>query len=443
MDDILNSTSEGIWIWDAFGRVIAVNRCAQRIGGVQEKTLIGKCYIELIREGLYDRSVAHDIFRSKKRAVTRAESLRTGLQTLNSGTPHVNDRGDIVRIVVKEQVVSGFDSGEAEVKVRRFQDPFESPNVVEVGNHEVVARSAAYRALLKRSFKLADTGVSRILILGESGTGKGLLAKLIHERSERKDSPFVQLNCAAVPENLLESELFGYDGGAFTSARAKGKEGLFEAADGGTLFLDEIGVLPLSLQAKLLKYLDDFQVTRLGSTKVKKVDCTVLAATNVDLKALVKKGCFREDLYYRINGFTVTIPSLKDRPEDIPGLLEHYVEKYNREYGLCRYPSPRLLDQLCSYPFPGNVRELKNIARQIVVLSESDLLDDSMGLLNLRPSSKGSADFKGKMMDYEKKLLKEAIAMHRTTRDVGRYLGIDQSSVVRKMKKFGLSMKSR
>ncbi|VFQ46515.1 pas fold [Desulfoluna butyratoxydans] len=445
MEDILHSSSDGIWIWDAFGRVIAVNKKAEELGGIRADSLIGRCYIELIQNGLYDRSVAHDIFRSRSQGVTQAASLRTGVRTINTGTPYVNDRGEIVRIVVKEKEISHLSDEAALSEVNRiragFGESFEDPGVVSLGRYEVVAKSPLYRRLLKRSFKLADAGVSRLLVLGESGTGKGLLARLIHEKSRRREHPFVQLNCAAVPENLLESELFGYDGGAFTSARAQGKEGLFEAAHGGTLFLDEIGTLPLPLQAKLLKYLDDFEVTRLGSTRVQKVDCTVVAATNCDLKTLVKQGCFREDLYYRLNGFSLTIPSLRQRPEDIAGLLDHYIERYNRQYRLCRYPSQCLLDQLYDYPFPGNVRELKNIARQIVVLGECDLQQGSPWVLK-GPERSGDSpkDLKGKMDAYEKEILRQAVDMHRTTREVGDYLGIDQSSVVRKLQKHGLSM---
>lgn len=448
MEDILNSSSDGIWIWDAFGRVIAVNKKAEEYGGIHRDALIGRCYLELIQDGLYDRSVAHDIFRSRRQGVAQAASLRTGVRTVNTGTPYVNDRGEIVRIVVKEQAITGLSEDDACLAVERiragFGNAFDDPGVVSLGRYEVVARSPLYRHLLKRSFKLADAGVSRILVLGESGTGKGLLARLIHEKSRRKEHPFVQLNCAAVPENLLESELFGYDGGAFTSARTQGKKGLFEAADGGTLFLDEIGTLPLSLQAKLLKYLDDFEVTRLGSTRVQKVDCTVVAATNSDLNVLVKEGRFRDDLYYRLNGFSLSIPALRERHEDIAGLLDHYIERYNREYQLYRYPSQQLLDRLYAYPFPGNVRELKNIARQIVVLGESELLDGAfLCPMGPHPSEASQTDLKGKMDAYEKKLLREAASMHRTTREVGEYLGIDQSSVVRKLKKHGLKMHGR
>ncbi|MBI9089074.1 MAG: sigma 54-interacting transcriptional regulator [Desulfobacterium sp.] len=444
MDQILNSSPDGIWIWDGFGRVIAVNKTAEKYGAVKEEALIGKSYLELIREGIYDRSVAHNIFKTKKTAVVQAESMRTGIVTMNTGTPHVDHRGEIFRIVVKEQNISHLSPGQTQGIQAEFEGEFNDPAMVRIGPHEVVARNHRYRQTLGTIFKLAGSGVSKILVLGESGTGKGLLARLMHEKSPRRDNAFVQLNCAAVPENLLEAELFGYEGGAFTGAKKQGKAGLFEIAHGGTLFLDEIGELPLPLQAKLLKYLDDFQIMRLCSTRAKKVDCTMIAATNCDLKALVEKGRFREDLLYRINAFTVRIPPLKERPEDIFGLVTHFLEKYNKQYGQHRCISPLLVEQLQAYPFPGNVRELKNIMKRVVVLGETNALDEgSCNLAGHAPTKAAALFLKEQMLDFEKKILIKAMSMHTTTRAMGEHLGIDQSSVVRKLKKHGLTPRKK
>ena len=443
MGSILNSTPHGIWVWDGFGRVIAVNKMAETYGAVHEKALIGKCYLQLIRDGLYDRSVAHEIFRTKRPAVIRSKSLRTGLVTRNFGTPHVDERGEVYRIVVTETRVdqAGGDACffDDEKVGAGLKEAFLDPESVRVGSYEVVARSDRYRNTLKKSFSLAEKGVSRILILGESGSGKGLLARLIHEKSPRSSHAFVQINCAAVPENLLEAELFGYEGGAFTGARSQGKAGLLEKADGGTIFLDEIGEMPLSLQAKLLKYLDDFQVTRLGGTREQKVDCTLVAATNCDLAALVKAGRFREDLFYRINAFTVTIPPLRERPEDIPGLLDHYLSTYNQRFGTRYRMSPLLTEQLQLYRFPGNVRELKNITKRVVVLGEAEALDESLGAFLTQKSAPAEPqNLKGKILAFERGILKKALGEYPTTRALAQHLGIDQSSVVRKLKKHGL-----
>ncbi|MEJ2731939.1 MAG: sigma 54-interacting transcriptional regulator, partial [Deltaproteobacteria bacterium] len=189
---------------------------------------------------------------------------------------------------------------------------------------------------------------SNILILGETGTGKGLLAKLIHQFSHRKKKPFIQINCAALPETLLEAELFGYEKGAFTGAREHGKIGLFELAHEGTLFLDEIGDLPLAVQAKLLKYLDDHEIMRLGVIKPKPVDCTIIAATNRNLEASSRQRKFRQDLFFRLNTFVIQTPPLRERPDDIFELVNHLLAKYNRHYVLRRRISPGAMEQIKS-----------------------------------------------------------------------------------------------
>jgi transcriptional regulator with PAS, ATPase and Fis domain len=223
--------------------------------------------------------------------------------------------------------------------------------------------------------KLAKVGASHILITGESGTGKGFLAKFIHKKSAHASQPFVQINCAAVPENLLEAELFGYEKGAFTGAGDKGKAGLIELAHGGTLFLDEIGDMPMRLQVKLLKYLDDHEVMRLGSVKARKIDCVIVSATNQNLDELAEQKRFRQDLFFRLNNFQIHIPPLRERTEDIFELVQFYIHKYNKEYKRRKRVSAQGIETMQSYPFPGNVRELKSICKQAVLMSEETLLD--------------------------------------------------------------------
>jgi len=217
--------------------------------------------------------------------------------------------------------------------------------------------------------------VSNILIQGESGTGKGLLAKLIHKSGSRSGKPFIQINCAALPENLLEAELFGYEKGAFTGAHQKGKLGLFELAQGGTLLLDEIGDLPYPMQAKLLKCLEDHEIMHLGGLKPIRIDCIVIAATNQNLEELVVEDRFRKDLFYRLNTFNFRIPPLRERPEDIFELANAFLVKYNRAYGQDKRLSYRAIEALESYAFPGNVRELKNLVKKSVVLADEQRID--------------------------------------------------------------------
>lgn len=241
------------------------------------------------------------------------------------------------------------------------------------GFSNIIAKSAAMQAIFKVITKIADFKTS-ILITGESGTGKELIAKAIHANSNRKDMPMIDVNCGGIPETLLESELFGHAKGAFTDAY-KSKKGLFEEADGGTLFLDEMGELPLSLQVKLLRALQEDEIRPLGDSKTVHVDVRIITATARVLGEMVNKGKFREDLFYRINVLTIHVPPLRDRKEDIPLLAEHFVHKYNTRLGLqIKEVEQDCLQLLVNYCWPGNVRQLENVIERSMVLSESDTL---------------------------------------------------------------------
>ncbi len=234
--------------------------------------------------------------------------------------------------------------------------------------HGIIGVSESVRNLIEVIRKVASTD-STVLITGESGTGKSLIAKAIHFLSDRRDRPFVTINCAAIPETLLEAELFGYEKGAFTGATSS-RKGKFELANGGTVFLDEIGDMPLYLQAKILRVIQEKEIERLGGEKVIKVDVRIIAATNRDLESLVKEGKFREDLYYRLNVIPIHVPPLRERKEDIPLLVEHFLEKFNEKYGKKVRIAPEAMEPLMEYDWPGNVRELENTVERLVVMNE-------------------------------------------------------------------------
>ncbi|HVN83278.1 MAG TPA: sigma-54 dependent transcriptional regulator [Candidatus Binatia bacterium] len=238
----------------------------------------------------------------------------------------------------------------------------------------IVGESEKMKQVLNRLEKIAESEASTVLVRGENGTGKDLFARAIHYRSRRADGPFLDLSCTAMPETLLESELFGYEKGAFTDAKAM-KRGLLELADGGSLFLDEVGDMPLVSQAKFLKVIENKQFKRLGGTVDLRVDIRIIAATNVDLEAAVRTGRFREDLFYRLNVIPITLPPLRQRVEDIPLLLQHYVGKYNAEFRKnFRSVDPEALRLLVAYAWPGNVRELRNLVERILILEKGDTL---------------------------------------------------------------------
>lgn len=234
----------------------------------------------------------------------------------------------------------------------------------------IVGESAAMVEVQRQMEKVSPTKAT-VLLLGESGVGKTLIAQIIHELSERKGHPFIKINCASIPENLLESELFGYEKGAFTGASGT-RPGRFEEADSGTIFLDEIGELPMGLQAKLLRVLQDKELERLGSNRTRTVDVRILAATNRDLSSLVEEGNFRLDLYYRLNVFPLRVPPLRERKEDITGLLNHFLRKMSDDYGRVIHLTAPALDSLIRYDWPGNVREMQNLVERMVIMSDAD-----------------------------------------------------------------------
>lgn len=235
----------------------------------------------------------------------------------------------------------------------------------------IIGEHPSFKSVIKTVLKIANFD-STVLISGESGTGKELIAKLIHKISSRKDKPFIPINCAAIPENLIESELFGYEKGAFTGATAK-KSGLFQAGDGGTIFLDEISEMPLSTQAKLLRFLQNKEILPVGSTSSVKVDVRILSATNKNLEEEIKKGRFRADLYYRLNIFYIKLPSLRERSSDIPLLVNYFLDKYKYlAGGSIKYLNKEALKTLLDYPFYGNIRELESIIQKAIINSDSD-----------------------------------------------------------------------
>ena len=446
---IFESSSDGIWVCDGSGKVISINSASERLNGVERRHIIGKHVSDIMGEGLFDRSVTLEVLETL-RPVSLIQSIhKTSKSLLVTGTPVLDAAGNLSMVVVNERDITQLNLIRDQLEQSRmvsekYREELAELSVLELEKQDIIAENPSMRKVITAAFKLANLDASNILVLGESGTGKGLLAKFIHKNGKRCKKPFVQINCAALPESLLEAELFGYERGAFTGARTGGKAGLFELAQEGTLFLDEIGDLPLYLQAKLLKYLDDFQVLRLGSLKPIKVDCAVIAATNQDLEKLVAKGRFRGDLYYRLNTFTIRIPPLRERSEDIFELVHYFLQKYNRSLGVKKKISPAAFDLLLSYSFPGNVRELQSMIKRVVFLSDKDVLDESLteivggGRQEVTDGGPGRLGLPGAVMDAEKATLERAISLCRTTRDLARHLGVSQPTVVRKLRKHGL-----
>jgi PAS domain S-box-containing protein/TyrR family helix-turn-helix protein len=456
LNAIIQSSSDGIWVCDGEARVTTVNKASEKLNGIKAEDVVGKYVADIMASGLFDRSVTLEVLKTGRQVSIVQQIKATGRTLLVTGTPVFDESGTIFLVVVNERDMTQLGAireqlEQSRMETEKYREELAELSVLELQKQEIIAENANMRHLLRTALKLAHLEASNILILGESGTGKGLLAKFIHKNGHRGKKPLVQINCAALPESLLEAELFGYEKGAFTGAREQGKAGLFELAQGGTLFLDEIGDLPLTVQAKLLKYLDDHEVMRLGSLKPRKIDCTVIAATNRDLENLSKNRLFRQDLYYRLNTFTIRIPPLRERTEDVFELTSHFLQKYNKTYKVRKRISPAALEALQSYSFPGNVRELKSILKKAMIMSDKELLDDliigclgsgadeAAGLRDARDRQKSLLDEVGRT---ERDMLEKAMRQCTSTRELAKHLGISQPTVVRKLRKYGLSSPS-
>lgn len=452
LQTIFDSSSDGLWVCDGQGKVLSINKASEHLNGIKAREVIGFTVFQLLEKKVFDNSVTTRVIESGKRETVTQYISKTNRSLLSTGTPAVDEEGNIVLIVVNERDMTELNSLRHQIeenqKVKeKYEEELSELSLLELERNTIIAESSRMRQVLQMALKLSRLGASNILILGESGTGKGLLAKLIHRNSKRHRKPFVEINCAALPENLLEAELFGYEPGAFTGADRKGRVGLFEMARGGTVFLDEMGDMPLALQSKILKYFDNQEIRRVGGRESKKVNCTVISATNQDLSRLVREKRFREDLYYRLSSFIVEVPPLRKRRDDIAGFVRFYLNAFNTQYGCKKTISPATIGLMQNYTFPGNIRELKSIMENAVVVCDTDRIDDF-----IRSSvfeSDGSAkEREGKAVDgdpiglterieeLEHRLLREARKKFRTTRAMAEALGISQPSVVRKLRKY-------
>jgi transcriptional regulator with PAS, ATPase and Fis domain len=333
---------------------------------------------------------------------------------------------------------------------QRYVSELEQIRLQQLKMDDLVAKSATMQRVVEMAARIATVD-STVLIMGESGVGKEVITNKIHALSRRKNQPFIKINCGAIPENLLESELFGYAGGAFTGAKKDGKPGMFELASTGTLFLDEIGELPLGLQVKLLRVLQEKSLTRVGGVKPIPIDVRVIAATNKDLPVLVKMGAFRDDLYYRLNVFGIQIPPLRQRREDIPPLLYEMLRKVNLQYNLQKKFAPAAVERLVNYDWPGNVREMENLVERLVVLVNEPYIEPFHlpEVMQVKHETIGGeteavvlnrvVPYKQAIEELEALLLERALGEHGSTRKVARILEVNQSTIVRKMKQYQIA----
>lgn len=435
---ILDSINDGIWVIDSNGITVYVNKALERLSGLVGKDVIGKHVTAPMLDGNFTSCVTLSALEEKK-AVTLFDDYSTGKRCLNTSTPIFDDQGNIWRVVASIRDMSELEAlqtqlAEVEMEARLYKDKLE--RMGQANPSGFIGKGNTMRKCLGELEKAAKVP-SVVLILGDTGTGKTLAASMIHQKSPRSQGPFVTVNCAAIPQNLLEAELFGYEKGAFTGASHDGKKGFFELADKGTLFFDEIGELPLSMQAKLLHVLDSYSFHRVGGVKNIKVDVRILAATNRPLDKLVQAGEFRADLYYRLRVLSVNIPSLREHPEDIAIMAVHFLSEACKLHGTNKFFDPKVLDFFVMHTWPGNVRELRATVEFLAAMTEGNVIR----LRDLPPHLySGSAkegeeqpqSLKVAIESLEYKMIKEALVKTGSTYKAAALLGVSQSTVVRK-----------
>ncbi|MBN1124714.1 MAG: sigma 54-interacting transcriptional regulator [Sedimentisphaerales bacterium] len=431
---ILDSISEGVFTVDLDWRITSFNRAAEEITGISRKEATGKYCREVLRADVCETGC------------TLSETMQTGKPIMNKAVQIINAQGKRRAIAISTALFK-----DSKGKIIGGVETFRDMSMVEQLRKEIKGRYT-YEDMISQSHKMQNLFAilpnvaesnTTILIEGQSGTGKELFARAIHNLSFRKDNPFIAVNCSALPDTLLESELFGYKAGAFTDAK-KDKPGRFALAQGGTIFLDEIGDISASVQVKLLRVLQDKTYEPVGGVSPVKADVRIITATNKKLEQLVKESIFRDDLYYRINVMKLELPPLKDRKEDIPLLIEHFISRFNRLHNknICCVTN-EVTAALLAYDFPGNIRELENIIEHCFVLCEGEIIEikhlpSSVCSLLKTEMVQDAAPATIKQMEIL--LIQQALKRSKGNKTAAaKQLGIDKSTLFRKMKSFDIS----
>ena len=466
--DFINSYT-GLYVANPEADTIRVNPAYEKIAFLSENDLVGRNLAELVEKGYFSKSVTLSLLDGmKEREMTRQtffQSLSCGKDVLVTGKPVFTEKNKLSFIVtfVQDLLVLDVIARKCREYDQRISIPVTAPDVgpsvsrcrerrspdnglVRFDKLPFVARAPLTISSFKQVARAAAYD-SPILLTGETGVGKDVMAKYIHLLSSRRGKvPFINVNCSAIPGDLLESELFGYEAGAFSGARRGGKEGLFAAANGGIIFLNEISEIPRGLQAKLLTALDDGEVRPLGSSRTRKVRARIICATNRDLQQCIESGTFRSDLYYRIKVLTIRMGPLRERKEDILPLVKHFMTRLSDEYGLTRFLSPEVQEILLEYQWPGNVRELRNVVEQLMIYSMSpqvcvgDLPDDLLAVSAREPFEQilqmdPGQTLKTAVLKFEQYCIRETLKEYPKTSDAAKYLGIDPTTLSRKLKK--------
>jgi PAS domain S-box-containing protein len=451
-DAIIDSSSDGLFVCDGSGRILRVNPASARINNAPIEKLVGRDYLDAANDGyLILPSAALEAI-DRREQVSLLQENRHGRKLISTATPVFDDAGELIRVVVSERDITETDRLQRQLEEQQALGDRFRHQVLELqqellADRPVIARSPLMIKALNQARKVSEVD-STVLLLGESGVGKGLFADLIHKNSRRAERPMIRINCGAIPENLIEAELFGYEKGAFTGAIGS-KPGHLEIADGGIIFLDEIAELPLSSQVKLLRFMEDGQLTRLGSTRGRRLDVRILAATHRDLQQMVEAGQFRLDLYYRLSVIPLQIPALRERKECLAPLIRSGIDHFSARGGRRKRLSAAALDALSAYAYPGNVRELMNICERLVVMTDTELIDVSdlpqhvvAGSADVERIALGvwppQMSMTQILESVERQVLIDTGKRFRRQQEIAAALGMSQPTVARKLHKYGI-----
>jgi PAS domain S-box-containing protein len=451
LKSVLDVLSDGIYISDHLGKTLWVNRTYEQLAGLNRDELLGRNVSDLVREGIFNVILNPDVVATGQ-SKSSVQENKVGRKLILNGYPIFDDSGKVVLVAtfarditlmvqLRDQIT------EQSELIEKYQKNFQYMNNAKTQAFPVVSSNAVMQRLVQLMERIAPTDVTA-LIMGETGVGKSIFARKIHELSARHDKPFFKIDCTSIPENLIESELFGYAPGAFTGANPKGKIGFFEMVDKGTIFLDEIGDLPLSMQGKLLRVLQDQEILRVGGTKVRKVDVRVIAATNRDLEVEVRQGKFRSDLYYRLCVAVMLIPPLRERPADILPLTWHFLALFSHKHRKRLVLAREVESAFASYHWPGNVRELENVIHGLVITVDRDeiRLSDLPASMASLPGVKAGRDVMDRLIAneegrslkeivsaMEREIIHASVEYHGSVAAMAKRFKVDRTTVFRKL----------
>ncbi len=451
-----DAISDGICVVDTNGIVTNINHCYTDITEITEEEIVGKSIRELLEKKYFSEAVSLEVLKTKQKISALSTIYRNDKKVLIVGIPFFDSNNEVVKVItvmrnMTELIRLKEELENAQLKKRQYKEELKSLKRERTENGFIGSDPSILR--VKELIQYVAQTDATVLITGETGSGKEVVAREIFKQSRRKTGPYVKVNCSAIPENLLESELFGYVKGAFTGADKKDKKGLFETANNGTILLDEISEMPLKLQTKLLRVLQERELTRVGGTESIKIDTRIIASTNKSLEEMVKNNFFRADLYYRLNVFPIALPSLMERRNDIPEIAAGFIAKFNRFYEKNKEFSGQAIEALTEYEWPGNVRELENIVERMVIISSNRVLnrEDVERIIYMgekKPSAMQTLDIsriglKQAVQDYEKEILERVLKECGNSYAAAEVLKTTQPTIVRKAQALGIPLKRK